>query len=81
MKRILSSTIPCSVSSGIMLYGSFAILCQLVFMALHISILLGSHSMGFVSYTYIPYFEYPILSLALIFGGAWLIDYVTLKSE
>ncbi len=81
MDKVTKKFIPCRPSRWLMLYGFYSILCQLMFMALHISILLSSHSMEFVRYTYIPLFEYPLLSIVLILGGAWLIDYVTVKSE
>lgn len=79
MKIKKKTSIPCPVSKQILLYGFFAVFCQLVFMVLNINLLLTSHSMDFVRYTYIPYLEYPIVSVALIIGGAFIVDYVTIK--
>ena len=71
--------IPCSISLKFLHYGLFAVLCQLIFMMLSIDLSLASHSMELVRYTYVPYLEYPIVSVTLIIGGAFLIDYITIK--
>ena len=70
--------IPCSLSQIILIYGLFAILCQLSFLYLSASIFLSANSAEMLGYIYIPYLEYPILSLAIVIGGGLLIDYVYL---
>ncbi len=79
MKIKKNIPVPCSISKQVLLYGFFAVLCQLVFMILNINLLLASHSIEFVRYTYIPYLEFPLVSVALIIGGAFLVDYITIK--
>ena len=77
MKR--NSFFPCSLSLRFFTYGLFAVLCQVVFLALSIILALSSHSHEFVKYIYAPYLEYPLSSLALVFGGALLLDYLHLR--
>ena len=71
--------IPCSLSLKIFTYGLFTVLCQAVFLVLNVNLALSSHSTEFVRYIYAPYIEYPLSSLALVFGGALLLDYINLK--
>jgi len=76
-----SLPIPGKISLNIIIYGLFAVLCQLIFMILHINILLSSYTPGYIMYTYVPNFESPLMSIAIIIGGAFLIDYTIIRSE
>ena len=71
-------TIPCSLSRQIFIYGLFAILCQVTFLYLHASIFLHNHSPAMLEYIYTPYLEYPLLSIAVLFGGGLIIDLIFL---
>ena len=71
--------IPCSLSLRFFIYGLFTVLCQVIFLALSVSLALSHHSIEFVKYIYIPYLEYPLSSLTLVIGGALLLDYLNLK--
>ena len=70
---------PCVLSQKFIIYGSFSVLCQLLFIMLSANIALMSHSHEFVRYIHMTYLEYPLASLALIIGGGALIDYVNLN--
>ena len=75
----INSSIPCALSQKLIIYGSFAVLCQLIFITLSANITLLSHSAELVRYIHLPYLEYPLVSFALIIGGGALIDYVNLN--
>lgn len=77
MKKIID--IPCRLSLIFMIYGSFAVFSQLIFMILHINILMSSHNFEMVKYICVPYLEYPLISIVLVLGGALLFDYIKLK--
>ena len=71
--------IPCSLSVRFMIYGFFTILCQLAFLVLCINITIIERGPHIARYIYLPCIEYPIVSLALIIGGALLFDYINLR--
>lgn len=76
MKQNIS--IPCPLSRQLFIYGFFSVLCQLAFLYLSADIFLSENSRTMLEYIYVPYIEYPILSIAIIIGGGLLIDYIVL---
>ena len=72
--------IPCSLSKKFISYGLFAVLSQLIFIALNVGIILPERGIDIVTYIYLPYLEYPLVSLALVIGGALLFDYINIKN-
>ena len=71
--------IPCKISFLLILFGSFAVLCQLIFIVLHIDIFHPLASPSVLLHSYAHVIQYPLASLALAIGGALLIDYVLLR--
>ena len=76
-----TTVIPCPLSRSFMIYGAFTVFCQLVFIVLNINIRLLYDSPALVRYIYVPWLEYPILSLALILAGACLFDYINIRDQ
>lgn len=71
-------SIPCALSMRFLTYGFFAIFSQLVFLILAVDITLSERGPYIARYIYLSCLEYPLLSLALIIGGALLFDYIIL---
>ena len=73
--------IPSKYSLYMMVFGVFSVLCQLLFIVLHIDISHPTASPSVLLHAYANYIEYPLASLSLSIGGALLIDYVILRSK
>ena len=63
------------LSSLLLLFGTYAVLCQTVMILLFVCTAPSSLSLDVVRHTVIPWLEYPLMSLVLLFGGAVLIRY------
>ncbi len=61
-------------SSLCTLFGTYAVLCQIVFILLYVCTAPKSLSTDVLRHTVLPWLEYPLTSLALVFGGACLLD-------
>lgn len=59
-------------------YGIFAVLSQCVMILLCVLCEDESVATELLRYRYLPYLEYPLMSLALLVGGSLLIDWATL---
>lgn len=76
----LVSKIPISKPAKLLLhYGFFAVLCQSVMILFCILCEDSSVSDEVLRYRYVPYLEYPLMSLSILIGGALLIDWVIPK--
>ncbi|MBQ9086528.1 MAG: hypothetical protein IJY47_05020 [Clostridia bacterium] len=75
----MNHLLPSSVSLRLLYYGSFAILCQITLIFLLIVSTDPSVSPQVICHEYAPYLEYVLMDLALLLGGALLIDYVILR--
>ncbi len=62
-----------------LVFGLFAILCQLCFLYLWISIESPTVSADVLAHTFAPLLEYPLMSLTLLLGGTLLIEYILRK--
>ena len=67
-----------SLSYRLLVYGIYAVLCQTVALFLLILSADSSISLSVIAHRYLPLFEYPLMSLALLLSGALLIDYTIL---
>ena len=61
-------------------YGFFAVLCQSVMILLCVICEDANVSREVLRHTYLPYLEYPLMSLTLIIGGALLLDWAILRA-
>lgn len=61
-------------SGLILIYGFFAVFCQVTFLYLFCAEAAPSTSADVLRHVYIPLLEYPFLSILLLFGGTRLID-------
>ena len=61
-------------SKQLLIYGFFAVLCQLTFLYLFCLDTSVGTSADVLRHVYIPLLEYPFLSLLLLIGGTRLID-------
>ena len=59
-------------------HGFFAVLCQCAMILLCVLCEDGNVATELLRYRYLPYLEYPLMSLALLIGGSLLIDWVDL---
>ena len=64
----------CPPSKLILIYGFFAVLCQLTFLYLFCVDAAPTTSADVLRHVYIPLLEYPFLSILLLLGGTRLID-------
>ena len=78
MKKAFTE-IPCKLSGKIFIYGFFTVLCQLSFLYLSANIFLSENSPQMLRYIYIPYLEYPLACVAIIIGGALLVDWIFIR--
>ncbi|MBR2293154.1 MAG: hypothetical protein IKA44_02445 [Clostridia bacterium] len=79
-KRQQKSQYSVSIPSRLCLvFGLFAILCQLCFLYLWISIESPTVSADVLAHTFAPLLEYPLMSLTLLLGGTLLIEYILRK--
>lgn len=67
---------PSAVSSKFMIYGFFAVICQLALILFTFTSIFTPSTAAYIKDTYFLYLEYPLASTALIIGGAYLMDYV-----
>ncbi|MBO5938220.1 MAG: hypothetical protein J6Q82_01815 [Clostridia bacterium] len=60
----------------LLFYGMFAVLSELCFILLYVEI--QSHLLppALLRHFYLPWLEYPLCALSLIFGGAYFLDYI-----
>ena len=70
---------PCKISFYLLLFGIFAVLCQLVLIILHMNFFHPTASPSVLLHTYAHFLQYPLASLTLSIGGALLIDYSLLR--
>ncbi len=63
----------------LLVYGLFAVLCQCVFLLLFYICEAPNISGEVLLHRYVPLLEYPLMSLALLFGGGSLIGYIEKK--
>ena len=75
-----SITLPGKMSFKIITYGLFFVFCQLIFMLLRLNILLLEHEPSHLYNIILPEFEYPLINIVLIIGGAYFIDMLFLRS-
>ena len=64
------------LAQRLLVYGFFAILCQLVFIFLFLILQPPHISLSVLRHFYAPWLEYPLVSLALTIGGAVLFTYI-----
>ena len=69
-----SVSMPGKPATEFMIYGIFIVICQLMFMLLRLNILLSVHDPAYLYGIIIPEFEYPLINIALITAGAYIID-------
>ncbi len=67
------------LSLSIMIYGFFAVLCQLFLILLQVLAEDPSVSHGVLTHRYLPYLEYPLMSVTLLLCGAYLLEYIQQK--
>lgn len=60
-------------------YGFFAVMCQSAMILLCVLCEDPSVETALLRYRYLPYLEYPLMSLTLLIGGALLIDWASLS--
>lgn len=68
------NNIPCKASLKLINYGSFIVLCQSVFLLLRLNILMPVYEHSYLYRIIFPEFEYPLINIALIICGVYLID-------
>ena len=57
-------------------YGLFAVLTELLFIILYVDLQSQALPLSLISHLCAPWLEYPLCALALLFSGAYLIDYI-----
>lgn len=57
-------------------YGLFAVLAELLFILLYIDLQSAILPPSLIAHLCAPWLEYPLCSLALLTGGAYLIEYI-----
>ena len=66
-----------SRSSRLLLrYGLFAVLSQLSLMLVYIDVASATFPPSLLSYRFAPWLEYPLTTIALLLGGAYLIEWI-----
>ena len=60
----------------LLLHGLFAVICQMAFLYLYINLQAELLPRALLSHLFAPWLEYPLCSLALLFGGAYLLEWV-----
>ncbi len=60
----------------LLLFGTYAVLCQLTFILLSVRTAPETVSLDVLRHRVIPWLEYPLMSLTLIFGGGALLEWV-----
>ena len=67
---------PSRLTSLLLIYGFFAVLCQLCLMLLCLRMEDPSRSFALLRHVYLPWLESPLVSVLLIIGGATLFTYL-----
>lgn len=78
-KENKTNTFPSRISAKILIYGFYAVLCQLLIMLLKLSVLLTEYEPSIIYNFILPEFEYPLINIALIISGAYLIDALMIR--
>lgn len=75
----MNSVFPSPPARLLLHYGSFAVLCQSALLLLWIRSTDPSVTAEVLRHRFLPLLEYPLMSIALLLGGALLIDWVLWK--
>ncbi len=75
-KRRSSVTAINRLSYRLLFLGTYAVLCQLTLILLYVCVMPDDISHDVLRHTVLPWLEYPLMSLALILGGATLLNWV-----
>ena len=70
---------PCKISANLMIHFLFAVICQLTFTVLFMTV--HTESAALLPFPFAEYMQSALASIALTLGGAYLIDKAMLELE
>lgn len=68
----------CHPAQIFLIYGSYAVVCHLVFIALHILLSRQGTSNAVLGHLFAPWLEHSLMSMVLVIGGAAALDVLSL---